>query len=246
LPTTAEGIARDLTKTTTRLNHLIAAWRAAGGSQADSRSVALTALHQQRLYRSLLPDEGLSRRVLAKLPPALVWTAKKNLRAGRDLRSLVDPPKRLPHYILRRPKPASKLLGYYRAAGRRFNIPWHILAGLNFVESKFGRILGPSSAGALGPMQFMPATWKIYGHGGDVMDPHDAIVGAARYLSASGAPHNMNGALYAYNHSDRYVDAVRTYAGRMGRNRRNFFSYYFWQVFAITQKGDVQLTGPGS
>ena len=67
-------------------------------------------------------------------------------------------------------------------------------------------------------MQFMPATWRAYGLGGDVHDRDDAILGAANYLRASGAARDLRAALYAYNHSDRYVDAVATFAAQMRRD----------------------------
>ncbi|HWL66263.1 MAG TPA: lytic transglycosylase domain-containing protein, partial [Actinomycetota bacterium] len=128
---------------------------------------------------------------------------------------------------------------------RRFDVPWEVLAAVNAVETRFGRILGPSSAGALGPMQFMPATWEQYGAGGDIMDPHDSIIAAARYLSASGAPERMDDALFAYNRSNHYVDAILGYANQIMRDPRYYYTYYFWEVFLRTTKGDVQYTGPG-
>jgi membrane-bound lytic murein transglycosylase B len=67
-------------------------------------------------------------------------------------------------------------------------------------------------------MQFMPATWASYGRG-DVHDPHAAILAAGRFLRAAGAPENERGALYRYNPSPLYVDAVERYAGRLRRDR---------------------------
>jgi membrane-bound lytic murein transglycosylase B len=78
----------------------------------------------------------------------------------------------------------------------------------NYAESKFGRVVSASSAGAQGPMRFIASTWAAYGLGGDVHDPHDAILGAANYLHASGAPENDRVALYRYNPVPEYVDAV--------------------------------------
>jgi hypothetical protein len=96
-----------------------------------------------------------------------------------------------------------------------------------------------------GPMQFMPATWRVYGLGGDVHDPHDSILGAANFLHASGAPADMRRALHAYNPSRAYVDAVLRYARRMGADRRAFYEVYSWQVFVRTPRGDRRVTGPG-
>ena len=81
--------------------------------------------------------------------------------------------------------------------------------------------------------------------GGDVRAPRDAILGAANYLRASGAPGDYRGALYAYNHSTAYVDAVLLYARRMKARPQSYYAYYAWQVFVITTAGDVRLTGPG-
>ena len=94
-------------------------------------------------------------------------------------------------------------------------------------------------------MQFLPATWRAYGLGGDVHDPHDAILGAANYLRASGAPKNYPRALYAYNHSRAYVEAVLRYARQIRGDRRAFYAYYSWQVYALTTEGIRRITGPG-
>jgi hypothetical protein len=89
-----------------------------------------------------------------------------------------------------------------------------VLAGINEVETAFGANLNVSSAGAVGWMQFMPATWETYGvdaNGDGFKDPYnpeDAIYAAARYLSAAGMPADTYGAIYAYNHADWYVAEV--------------------------------------
>jgi membrane-bound lytic murein transglycosylase B len=141
--------------------------------------------------------------------------------------------------------PASVLLRDYREAERRFKVPWTVLAAVNFVESKFGKLRNASAAGAQGPMQFMPATWRHYGLGGNVHDAHDAILGAANYLHASGAPHDLRGALRHYNPSRSYVDAVLRYARRISSDRTMFFAFYNWQVYLKTSLGDRRVTGPG-
>jgi membrane-bound lytic murein transglycosylase B len=93
-------------------------------------------------------------------------------------------------------------------------------------------------------MQFIPSTWKAYGMGGDIDDPRDAIMGAANYLRASGAPADYARALYAYNPSWSYVDAVLRYARRIRRDRRAYFAYHSWQVFVRTPSVTRRLTGP--
>jgi len=136
------------------------------------------------------------------------------------------------------------VLDHYREAQRRFGVGWPVLAAVNFVESAFGRLRSESVAGARGPMQFIPSTWEAYGMGGDVRDPHDAIIGAANYLHASGAPGDYQRALYAYNPSPAYVAAVLGYARQIRRDPRAYFAYHSWQVFVRTPSGVQRITGP--
>jgi membrane-bound lytic murein transglycosylase B len=95
-------------------------------------------------------------------------------------------------------------------------------------------------------MQFLPSTWDVYGNGGNINDPHDAVIGAARYLSSSGAPDRMWDALFAYNRSNDYVRAILIYARQMMRDPNMFYAYYHWQVYVRTKDGDVQMSGPGA
>jgi hypothetical protein len=97
-----------------------------------------------------------------------------------------------------------------------------ILAAINEIETGFGVNQGPSSAGAVGWMQFMPATWAAYGVDAngdgrkDPADPEDAIFAAARYLKASGMPEDPEGAIFSYNHADWYVADVLSRAACFG------------------------------
>jgi transglycosylase-like protein with SLT domain/peptidase M23-like protein len=106
------------------------------------------------------------------------------------------------------------LLPIYQAAGVEYGIRWEVLAAINEIETDYGRNLNVSSAGALGWMQFMPATWSLYGtdanHDGkrDPYNPVDAIFSTARYLKAAGGETDINKAIFAYNHADWYVDSV--------------------------------------
>ena len=106
------------------------------------------------------------------------------------------------------------LLPVYQAAGIEYGVRWEVLAAINEIETDYGRNLNVSSAGALGWMQFMPATWEAYGVDAnrdglkDPFNPVDAIFAAARYLRAAGAETDIRKAIFAYNHADWYVDSV--------------------------------------
>jgi murein DD-endopeptidase MepM/ murein hydrolase activator NlpD len=110
--------------------------------------------------------------------------------------------------------PYPELVSVWQRAGATYGIPWQVLAAINKVESNFGRNMGPSSAGAIGWMQFMPDTWLRWGtdaNGDGVADPwnaEDAIFSAARYLAAAGGTQDIPRAIFAYNHAQWYVDEV--------------------------------------
>jgi membrane-bound lytic murein transglycosylase B len=114
---------------------------------------------------------------------------------------------------------------YQRAAPTCPGLPWQVLAAIGSIESGNGRDIGPSSAGALGPMQFLPSTWADYGIDADgdgranIMSPVDAVYSAARYLCDNGAGRGgraLASAIYAYNHANWYVADVLALASRIG------------------------------
>jgi hypothetical protein len=106
------------------------------------------------------------------------------------------------------------LLPIYQAAAVQYGVPWEVLAAINEVETDYGNDLSVSTAGAVGWMQFMPATWLQYGVDAldagyaDPYNPVDAIFAAGRYLAAAGASQNLRNAIFAYNHSEAYVESV--------------------------------------
>ncbi len=118
----------------------------------------------------------------------------------------------------------AELLALWQQAGTAYGVPWELLAAINEVESNFGGNMGPSYAGAVGWMQFMPSTWDRWGidaNGDGVADPWnptDAVFSAARYLAASGAGQDVPGAVWSYNHSEEYVQLVLGLAGEFLAN----------------------------
>jgi murein DD-endopeptidase MepM/ murein hydrolase activator NlpD len=123
-----------------------------------------------------------------------------------------------------------QLSGLWQRAGAAYGVPWQVLASINKIESNFGRNMGPSSAGAIGWMQFMPSTWVRWGtdaNGDGVADPwnaEDAIFSAARYLAAAGGSNDIASAIYSYNHADWYVNEVLSLAQVYGQGGEIAFS----------------------
>ena len=245
IPRAPAALAERLTETQRALAAAIDTWPDEGdlASWPPPRDVTLLALHQQRIHLLLTGRRRRAERVTRLLPRRVAAHLRATFRARRGLGKIT--PLTPGRYRTGPPEPVARLLGHYRAAQRRFGVPWPVLAAVNFVESGFGRLRNSSAAGAQGPMQFIPSTWEAYGMGGDVDDPRDAIMGAANYLHASGAPADVPAALYAYNPSRLYVRAVLAYAGRIRRDRHAFLSYYSWQVFVrMPDGGTRRITGP--
>jgi murein DD-endopeptidase MepM/ murein hydrolase activator NlpD len=139
----------------------------------------------------------------------------------------------------------AQLLGIWQRAGSTYGIPWQVLGAINKVESNFGRNMGPSSAGAIGWMQFMPDTWLRWGtdaNGDGVADPwnpDDAILSSARYLAAAGGATDLYRGVYAYNHADWYVKEVLDLANLYGSNNGVAFSLDRLQMSLDTARSAV-------
>jgi membrane-bound lytic murein transglycosylase B len=225
------GPAAQLTALHVALARAIDDWRAHGDPSSGPPPADVTnpARAQQALYRELAAHPRRAATVLGRLRGPVAAEARDVIGAQRALRTLNAPFKRA-HLKLKlgAPEPADRLLGYYREAHGRSGVDVPLLAAVNLVESSFGRLRNDSVAGAQGPMQFIRATWRTYGRGGDVHDAHDAILGAARLLRAGGAPSDEGAALLRYNPSPLYVKAVTAYARLMRRDPRAYYALYAW------------------
>lgn len=199
---------------------------------------------QQLAYRRLGRMPELYDMIVGRAPASVQESIRLNLDARHELAlipggSLQDT---LPAWRIVAPAPEADLLAAYHEAEQQFGVGWNYLASINLIESAMGRIEGLSSAGAQGPMQFMPATWARYGNGGDINSVHDSIMAAARYLAANGfADGNVDGSLFRYNNSEHYVNAIKDIAAVLAADPTAFAGYYRWEVFYVTTMGDVHL-----
>lgn len=236
------GRARPASTTTTTVVPQVELARTLAAAETAIRdpatpAAAIPALGQaqQQAYGALVAHPDWDAEVLALLPGSLRATVTANVVAGRELTTLngpVEPDRPLPKWRIVAPDPPEQLLALYKAAGAAAGgVPWPYLAAIHLVETRMGRIKGDSTAGAQGPMQFIPTTWDIYGQGGDITSNRDSIYAAARLLRASGAPSNMARALRAYNNSARYVTAVTNYAEQITAAERAYLGYHAWQVY---------------
>jgi soluble lytic murein transglycosylase-like protein len=210
---------------------------------SSSEAVLMAAAHrQQAAYRALGRHPEWDPIARPRIPPSLLEIYDRNVDARRQLTAMSKRAKdTLPAWRIVPPRPADELLGYYREAESAFGVGWAHLAAINLIETGFGRVAGVSTAGAQGPMQFLPSTFAAYGEGGDILSPRDSIMAAGRYLAANGFADDRDYALYRYNNSNQYVRAVNDYAAVLAADPAAFAGYYRWEVYYNTTAGDVVL-----
>lgn len=199
------------------------------------------ARRQQAAYRAIGYHSEWDAITRPRIPASLLEVYDLNVDARRNLTAMAEVRDTIPAWRIVAPAPAEELFGYYRDAAAASGVGWNYLAAINLIETRLGSVVGPSSAGAQGPMQFLPSTFAAYGDGGDIYSPRDSIMAAGRYLAANGFADNHDQAIYRYNHSNRYVRAVNDYAAVLAADPAAFTGYYRWDVYLKTTAGDLVL-----
>ena len=204
-------------------------------------------VRQQLLYRYLAAHADLDGAVLAgvgdDVRPAIerIVSDRQLGQARQAANPNPSPPSTtLPTWTVVDALPADELLADYDDAETATGIAWYWLAAIHLQETRMGRIIGTSSAGAVGPMQFLPTTWERCCTG-DPTVPRDAIIGAATYLARSGGPADMQAALHEYNPNDSYVATVTAFAENLRDSPQLYLAYREWQVFYATSAGTIRL-----
>ncbi|MDT5277990.1 MAG: hypothetical protein QOE48_5482 [Mycobacterium sp.] len=219
---------------------LVADENALRGSTPED-ALAAAARRQQAAYRAIGHHPEWDAITRPRIPPSLLDVYDRNVDARRQLTAITPVRDTLPAWRVEPPAPADELLSYYHQAESDSSVGWNYLAAINLVETRFGSIQGASTAGAQGPMQFLPATFAAYGQGGDIHSPRDSILAAGRYLAANGFANDHDHAIYRYNHANEYVRAVDQYAALIAADPAAFAGYYRWDVYLRTTAGDVLL-----
>lgn len=220
---------------------LVADERALRNPGTPDPALTAAAHREQAAYRAIGRHPEWDATTRPRIPPELLDVYDRNVDARRQLTALTPVRETLPAWRIVPPAPAEELVNYYHQAESESGVSWNYLAAINFVESRFGSIVGASTAGAQGPMQFLPSTFAGYGQGGDIHSPHDSILAAGRYLAANGFANDRDHAIYGYNHAHEYVRAVDDYAALMAADPATFAAYYRWDVYCLTTAGDVLL-----
>lgn len=199
------------------------------------------ARRQQAAYRAIGRHPEWDAMIRPRVPASLLDAYDRNVDARRQLAAMAHPKDTVPPWTIVPPAPAEELLGYYHQAESETGVGWNYLAAINLIETRFGSISGVSTAGAQGPMQFLPETFAGYGEGGDIRSPRDSIVAAGRYLRANGFSTDPDHAIYRYNHANEYVQAVKDYAAVLAGDPATYAGFYRWDVYYVTTAGDVLL-----
>jgi soluble lytic murein transglycosylase-like protein len=241
-PTLPRGAQPQLASDPAQLaDDLVADEHALRNAGTSEPALEAAAHREQAAYRAIGRHPEWDATIRPRIPADLLNVYDRNVDARRQLEAMANVRDMLPAWHIDPPIPADELMGDYHAAEAETGVGWNYLAAINLVETRFGSVNGVSTAGAQGPMQFLPSTFAGYGQGGDIHSPRDSIMAAGRFLAASGFGDNPDRAIFAYNHSNQYVRAVDQYASLIGADPAAFATFYRWDVYFATTAGDVLL-----
>ncbi len=242
-PATTSTVAPDGQSLPTSPTELAVALNEAEAMIRSSDDPAPWGRRQQQLYRVLSTNRDWAPETIAAIDESIRPAVERNWDARVNLSALVSSGPLstiLPAWRISAPLPADELIGYYQAAEAETGVPWEYLAAINLVETRMGRIEGLSTAGATGPMQFLPSTWAECCEGDPTVD-EDAILGAAVYLTIRGGPEDIASALRGYNNSTRYVNAVTAYANVLESDPAAYAGYHAWDVYFLSASGLIRM-----
>jgi hypothetical protein len=240
--TTAAGAQPEISSDPAQVaDDLVADERALRDPSTPEPALTAAARRQQAAYRAIGHHAEWDAIIRPRIPSSLLETYDRNVDARRQLYAITEAQNTVPAWRIVPPPPADELMGYYREAEAASGVGWNYLAAINMIESRFGSIQGDSTAGAQGPMQFLPSTWDAYGNGGDIRSPRDSIMAAGRFLAAHGFANDRDQAIFRYNNATEYVRAVNDYAAVLAADPGAFAGYYRWDVYYRTTAGDVLL-----
>ncbi|MDR3654263.1 MAG: lytic murein transglycosylase [Mycobacterium sp.] len=241
-PTPPEGAQPQLASDPAQLaDDLVADERALRDPSTAEPALEAAAHREQAAYRAIGRHPEWDAITRPRIPSDLLDVYDRNVDARRQLQAMTPAKDTVPPWRIDPPVPAEELISSYRAAESESGVGWNYLAAINFVETRFGSIVGVSTAGAEGPMQFLPSTFATYAQGGDINSPRDSIMAAGRYLAANGFVSDRDHAIYRYNNAHQYVQAVDQYAALLASYPAVFAGYYRWDVYYNTTAGDVLL-----
>lgn len=241
-PTPPEGAQPQLASDPAQLaDDLVADERALRDPSTAEPALEAAAHREQAAYRAIGRHPEWDAITRPRIPSDLLDVYDRNVDARRQLQAMTPAKDTVPPWRIDPPVPAEELISSYRAAESESGVGWNYLAAINFVETRFGSIVGVSTAGAEGPMQFLPSTFATYAQGGDINSPRDSIMAAGRYLAANGFVSDRDHAIYRYNNAHQYVQAVDQYAALLASDPAVFAGYYRWDVYYNTTAGDVLL-----
>ena len=201
-------------------------------------SVSAAARRQQAAYRAIGRHPEWDAITRPRIPSSLIDAYDRNVDARRQLDAMTPPRDTLPAWRIQPPAPAEELLGYYHEADSASGVGWNYLAAINLIETRFGSIDGVSTAGAQGPMQFMPVhVRRLRARAAISIRPATASWRPAAISPRTASPAIVIMRSTSTTMQTQYVRAVNQYAAVLAADPAAFAGYYRWDIYYKTTTG---------